>query len=260
MSNIFYQVDAFSDQLFSGNPAAVCPLDNWIPDHLMLQLANENNLSETAFFVATDHGYHIRWFTPTCEVTLCGHATLATAYVLWNFLDEKSEVIAFESLSGKLYVSKDDGWIKLDFPQRIPVECNKPHFLEEGLDRRVHHVYKADDYVVLLENEEEVKKVDPFFEDLIKIPIRGIIVTAPGNDCDFVSRFFAPASGINEDPVTGAAHTQLIPFWAARLGKLKMNAKQVSNRGGVLKCELAGDRVYISGKAKLYLKGEYYLS
>ncbi len=257
MSNIFYQIDAFSDELFSGNPAAVCPLDKWIPDNIMLQLAKENNLSDTVFFVPTAEGYQIRWFTPNCEVKLCGHATLAAAYVLWEFLDEKRAIIQFQSLGGMLYVTKEEGWIKLDFPQNIPIKCAKPQYLEEGLDRRVYHTYKADDYIVLLENEEEVRKIDPFFEDLIKIPIRGIIVTAPGDDCDFVSRFFAPASGINEDPVTGSAHTQLIPFWAARLGKLKMNAKQVSARGGVLKCELAGNRVYISGKAKFYMKGEY---
>lgn len=260
MKNIFYQVDAFTSGLFSGNPAAVCPLESWLEDEVMQKLAIENNLSETAFFIRTPRGYHVRWFTPQCEMKLCGHATLAAAYVLWNHLDEKRDVLEFDSLSGKLIVTREGDWIKLDFPQSLAHECVKPRFLEEGLGIVVNKVFKADDYIVLLENEKAVKRVEPFFEELIKVQSRGIIVTAIGDDCDFVSRYFAPASGINEDPVTGSAHTQLIPFWAQRLGKLTMNAKQISKRGGFLKCALNGDRVYISGQAKLYLRGEYYLS
>lgn len=261
MKFTLYQVDAFTNMLFHGNPAAVIPLENWLPDELMLQIAAENNLSETAFFVpsvikGTD--FEIRWFTPELEINLCGHATLASAFVIFNYLDFKKSSFSFNCQSGKLSIEKRADVIVMDFPswkpERVP---DYPEELVMGLRvKEVVGVYKNRDLVVELADEKEVADCKPDFA-LLRKAGNHIIVTAPGsNDTDFVSRFFAPAAGINEDPVTGSAHSQLIPFWAEKLNKKKMFAKQLSPRGGDLWCGLWGDRVSISGQCVFYMRGE----
>ncbi|GHB59670.1 PhzF family phenazine biosynthesis protein [Persicitalea jodogahamensis] len=253
-----YQLDAFTDKLFAGNPAAVVPLEEWISDELMQQIACENNLAETAFYVPTEHGFHIRWFTPTVEVDLCGHATLATAYVIFSIENYGQSEISFESRSGTLKVTRQDEWLTLDFPVDTYQVAVAPPALSESMKSvESFEVYKGkSDYMVVLETEEQVKELKPDIFILSTVPTRGIIVTAPGDEVDFVSRFFAPQSGIDEDPVTGSAHTTLIPFWAEKLDKKVMTAKQLSARGGYLRCELADDRTLISGQVKLYLTGE----
>ncbi|HEV7347018.1 PhzF family phenazine biosynthesis protein [Telluribacter sp.] len=253
-----YQLDAFSDRLFAGNPAAVVPLNEWLPAELMQQIAAENNLAETAFFVPTESGYHIRWFTPVTEVDLCGHATLAAAYVLFEVQGKAQNEILFDSRSGELRVLRKDGWLTLDFPVDHFQVAVPPPALNESMDSVVPlEVFKGKtDYMVVLENETEVRELRPDIIILSTIPARGIIVTAPGDEVDFVSRFFAPQSGIDEDPVTGSAHTTLVPYWARRLEKTHLEARQISRRGGVLRCELNGDRVCISGQVRLYLTGE----
>ncbi|HEX6914150.1 MAG TPA: PhzF family phenazine biosynthesis protein [Chitinophagaceae bacterium] len=255
-----YQVDAFADQLFAGNPAAVCPLDKWLPDDIMQKLAMENNLAETAFFVKQGEGsYHIRWFTPTVEVDLCGHATLASAYVLFNERGETVDTIRFQSKSGELIVTRNGDMITLDFPANFPEETSVPAGLMEGLNITSGKVYRAAwDYMVLLDSQQAVEQLDPDFLTLGKVESRGVIVTAKGDDTDFVSRCFYPQSGINEDPVTGSAHTITTAFWSRQTGKTKLSARQLSKRGGYLDCELRGDRVLMSGKARLYMRGEYF--
>ena len=253
-----YQVDAFTDKLFAGNPAAVCPLDNWISDELMQNIALENNLAETAFIVKKDHQYEIRWFTPAVEVDLCGHATLASAFVLFNFEGQQGNVINFHSpRSGPLTVTRNNDMLTLNFPAD-PVEQVEP--LDEmltGFDIQPTEAYKGKtDYMLLFGNEEEIKNLKPDYTIIAQLNARGIIVTAKGKEVDFVSRFFGPQSGINEDPVTGSAHTTLTPFWSNILGKKELTAKQLSPRGGYLECRDLGDRVEISGKAKSYLIGE----
>ncbi len=253
-----YQLDAFTDTSFGGNPAAVVPLDAWISDELMQKIAGENNLSETAFYVPTETGYHIRWFTPTVEVDLCGHATLATAHVLFFIKNHPHSEISFESKSGVLKVTRQDDWLTLDFPVDTYQVAVPPPAMKECL-RSVESfdVYKGkSDYMVVLDNETQIRDLEPNFFLLSTIPTRGIIVTAKGDEVDFVSRFFGPQSGIDEDPVTGSAHTTLIPYWAARLKKKVMTARQLSARGGYLRCELVGDRTLISGQVRLYLTGE----
>jgi len=256
-----YQVDAFTDSLFAGNPAAVCPLDEWLPDELMQKLGMENNLAETAFFVKLDDGsYHIRWFTPTVEVDLCGHATLASAYVLFNELGYADNVIRFQSKSGELMVTRNGDMITLDFPANPPAVVEVPEGLLEGLKISSGKVmFGGWDYVVVLDSQEAVEQLDPDFLTLGKVKARGFTSTAKGNDVDFVSRSFFPQSGINEDPVTGSAHTIVTPYWSKELDKTKLTAKQLSSRGGFLLCELKGDRVLMSGKGKLYMKGEYFV-
>ena len=253
-----YQLDAFTNKLFAGNPAAVVPLEAWISDELMQQIAAENNLAETAFYVPTEQGFHIRWFTPTLEVDLCGHATLATAHVIFSIENYAESEISFESKSGPLKVTRQDDWLTLDFPADTYQVAVAPPALSESLKSLASFdVYKGkSDYLVVVENEEQVRNLKPDIFILSTVPTRGIMVTAPGDEVDFVSRFFAPQSGIDEDPVTGSAHTTLIPFWAEKLGKKTMTAKQLSARGGYLRCELADDRTLISGQAKLYLTGE----
>lgn len=257
-----YQVDAFADNLFSGNPAAVCPLNEWLPDTLLQQLAMENNLSETAFFVANNDGsYYIRWFTPGVEVALCGHATLASAYVLFNELGYAQDLIRFQSKSGELLVSREGDLITLDFPANEPEHTPTPAGLMEGLRLSKGKVYKAAwDYMVVLDSEAEVIALQPDFNTLGQVPARGVIVTAPGERSDFVSRCFYPQSGINEDPVTGSAHTITTVYWSKVLGKTQLSARQLSERGGALQCELKDGRVRMSGKGRLYMKGEYYTS
>ena len=253
-----YQIDAFTDRLFAGNPAAVVPLKSWLSDEQMLNIAAENNLTETAFYVPVENGFHIRWFTPTVEVDLCGHATLAAAYVIFNIQKFEGKEVRLESRSGELVVARDENWLTLNFPVDLYHIAVPPPALVESLSAATMlEVYKGKtDYLVVLDSEQEVKDLEYDIIVLSTIPARGIIVTAPGDDVDFVSRFFAPQSGIDEDPVTGSTHTTLIPYWSEKLSKTTLTAKQLSKRGGYLKCELVGERVHIGGQARLYLNGE----
>lgn len=251
-----YQIDAFAEKAFEGNPAAICPLEKWLPDQVMQSIAGENNLSETAFFVPTSTGYHIRWFTPVTEVDLCGHATLAAAYVLFRYLEYKNKSIIFESKSGILNVFQNNDFLVMDFPSQTPLICETPQEIIKAFGIEPVECLKSEDYIVVFDNEIEVSESNPDFEQLIKLDLRGVIITSKASNYDFVSRFFAPKYGINEDPVTGSAYTQLTPYWSKKLGLLKLRAKQLSNRGGELICEIAGDRVNISGKAVKYLQGE----
>ncbi len=254
-----YQVDAFTENLFEGNPAAVCPLDNWLEDDLMQQIAAENNLSETAFFVKTGDHFHIRWFTPTIEVDLCGHATLAAAYVLFNELKINAEKIIFESLSGNLEVEKDRELLSLNFPSCKPKRIDIADEHLRCLNVEPQEIFLHNKMLFVLKNEDEVREAIPNFELIKKLKSDGLIITSEGNEVDFVSRYFAPHAGIPEDPVTGSAHTILTPFWSERLKKKKLTARQISFRGGSLVCEDLDDRVKISGKAVLYSTGEIHL-
>jgi predicted PhzF superfamily epimerase YddE/YHI9 len=244
-----YQVDAFTSRVFSGNPAAVCPLEQWLPDEQMQGIAAENNLAETAFFVKNGDGYHLRWFTPTVEVNLCGHATLASAFVILNKLTPGTKSVQFSTKSGKLIVAREGDLYSLDFPAWPPLECEAHPDLVQGLGGKPEEVLASQDYLVVYPSEAELAKADRF----------AVIATAPGMDVDFVSRFFAPAQGIPEDPVTGRAHCTLIPYWSKRLGKKKLHAYQVSPRGGELWCEDRGERVTISGQGVQFLEGTIYL-
>lgn len=253
-----YQLDAFTDKVFGGNPAAVVPLTSWLSDETMQAIAAENNLAETAFYVPTEAGFHIRWFTPTVEVDLCGHATLASAYVLFSLENYAHDEINFDSRSGVLNVRKEGDWLVLNFPaDSIHKQLLSPPALLEALGEisPVEILRGKTDFMAVLESEEQVRTLQPDIIVLSTLPARGVIITAPGDSVDFVSRFFAPQSGIAEDPVTGSAHTTLTPYWAGKLGKTEMEALQVSARGGVLKTKLIGDRVEIAGQVKLYLRG-----
>jgi PhzF family phenazine biosynthesis protein len=255
-----YQIDAFTDKLFSGNPAAVIPLKKWLPDEVMQKLAMENNLAETVFFVQSTTkkiDYDIRWFTPVLEINLCGHATLASAYVIFNILKEKKKTVTFSSKSGLLTVQNKKGNMLMDFPSWKPEMVSEyPAGLKDALGvNEIVAVYKNRDLLVELNKEEDVVKANPDFTALKKTGEK-IIITAPGKTVDFVSRFFAPVAGIDEDPVTGSAHSQLIPFWSEKLGKNILDAKQLSQRGGNIYCEQNGDRVIMGGKAVFYMKGE----
>jgi predicted PhzF superfamily epimerase YddE/YHI9 len=256
-----YIVHAFTKKTFAGNPAAVCPLREWLPDALMQAIAAENHLAETAFFVPAGDGFHLRWFTPAVEVDLCGHATLATAHVLANHLGFVRAEMRFESKSGPLLVRRAGGLLELDFPARPPTMCGAPAALLGGLRAPVppHEVGRARDYLAVFDDERTVHALAPDFATLRTLDCLGIIATAPGHPgsgVDFVSRFFAPAAGIDEDPVTGSSHCTLVPYWAARLGKTTLHALQVSARGGELFCTHAGDRVRIAGHAVTYVAGE----
>jgi PhzF family phenazine biosynthesis protein len=251
-----YQVDAFTGKLFAGNPAAVCPLENWLDDGLMQNIAAENNLSETAFFVPQGRRFELRWFTPAAEVKLCGHATLASAHVLFRHLACEEDKIRFISKSGELIVSHSGDLISLNFPSARLSPIEIPPGLAEALGRKPVETHIAFDLLALFQSQDEILALKPNFDLLSKVDARGIIVTAPGRDCDFVSRFFAPRVGVNEDPVTGSAHTALIPCWSQRLGKKKLYARQISRRGGELFCEDLGERVLISGRAVTYLVGQ----
>ncbi len=258
MKLTLYQVDAFAQQVFKGNPAAVIPLNEWIDEALMQQLALENNLSETVFFVPSGNDYEIRWFTPEAEINLCGHATLASAYVLYELLGYERPQLIFHSKSGPLTVTREqDGLIKMDFPSWKPERLEEmPDGLAEMLGvNEIVGVYQYRDLLVELPTENDVRKADP---DFTRIKATGfkIIITAPGKEHDFVSRFFAPAVGVNEDPVTGSAHAQLIPFWSDKLGKKRMKAAQLSRRGGELIVEQLQDRVSLGGYCVFYMKGE----
>lgn len=260
MNLTIYQVDAFTKGVFKGNPAAVCPLTEWLDAELMQKIALENNLSETAFFVKKDGVYEIRWFTPTFEIDLCGHATLASAFVIFEILKLESETVKFHShKSGELSVEKNGDLFILDFPSRPPAVCETPKGLVEAIGKSPKEVLKSRDYFLVYETEQDILDIKPDFTELLKVPTHAVIVTAKGETSDFVSRFFAPEAGIFEDPVTGSAHCNLIPYWAERLGKTELFARQISARGGELFCELHGDRVKIGGNAVLYLKGEIYV-
>lgn len=260
MKFTIYQVDAFTKKVFKGNPAAVCPLESWLETELMQRIALENNLSETAFFVKKNDVYEIRWFTPSAEIDLCGHATLASAFVIFEILQAENKIVKFHShKSGALSVEKTDNIFTLDFPSRPVLPAEIPNGLFEAIGKTPKEVFKARDYFLVYDNEREISEIKPNFSRLSEINAHGFIVTAKGETCDFVSRFFAPEVGIFEDPVTGSAHCNLIPFWAERLGKNKLFARQISARGGELFCELKGDRVKIGGNAVLYLKGEIYV-
>ena len=251
----FYQVDAFTNRVFGGNPAGVCPLDHWLDYDVMQAIAAENNLAETAFFVAGPDRFHLRWFTPTTEVDLCGHATLASAWVLFEKLGIRSEAVSFDTRSGVLTVKKAGDLLSMDFPSRPGERADAPAALAAGLGVKPAEVLKARDYMVVLESEAAVRALEPDFSELAKVKTWGIIATGPGKDADFVSRFFAPGHGVPEDPVTGSSHCTLIPYWAKRLGKTSLTAHQVSTRGGELFCEDLGNRVSIAGRAALYLEG-----
>lgn len=260
MKLIIYQVDAFAKEVFKGNPAAICPLEEWIDAELMQKIALENNLSETAFFVKKDDIYEIRWFTPTFEIDLCGHATLASAFVIFECLKAEESLVKFHShKSGELTVEKNGDRLVLDFPSRPVTKCDAPSGLIEAFGKPPKEIFKARDYFLVYETESEVAEINPNFAELLKLDAHGFIVTAKGENSDFVSRFFAPEVGVFEDPVTGSSHCNLIPFWSERLGKTELFARQISARGGELFCELKGDRVKIGGNATLYLKGEIYV-
>ena len=255
-----YQVDAFSDKIFSGNPAAVCVLENWLSDEMMQKIAAENNLAETAFVLKSDEQFLIRWFTPDVEVDLCGHATLASAFVLQRFFYPTQNLFKFFSpKSGSLPVAYQHGVFTLDFPSDILEEIIIPGILTSVFNNKAVQCFKGKtDYLLIFKHEKDVLAAKPNFNDLAKLDCRGIIITARGNDVDFVSRFFGPAVGVNEDPVTGSAHTTLAPYWAKILDKNVLTARQVSARGGDLTVYYQNDRVKISGKGVLYLIGEIY--
>lgn len=254
-----YIVDAFTHRLFAGNPAAICPLKEWLPDDEMQKLATENNLSETAFFVKTGEQYHIRWFTPEYEIDLCGHATLASAFVIFNYLNHNSDTIHFNCKSGLLEVKKKGDLIELNFPSRMPVATEVDEKLLEGLSIQPAKILKSRDYFFVYDKEEDIVNFVPDFSILNQFDCIGIIITAKGNEVDFVSRFFVTNSSIGEDPVTGSAHCSLIPYWSAQLNKSVLTAKQLSRRGGELLCEFKGDRVTMAGNAVLYMQGSYSL-
>lgn len=260
-TNILFQVDAFASDVFKGNPAAVCPLEEWLEDEIMQSIAKENNLAETAFFVIGDEKIQLRWFTPEFEIDLCGHATLASAHVLFHYLEWGKPEISFSTKSGTLTVTKKDDLIEMDFPSRPGEPIESPKELILGLGVEPSEVYKSRDFMAVFETEEEVAALDPDFHALSVLDCVGIIATAPSNreGIDFVSRFFAPRAGVNEDPVTGSAHSTLSPYWSNVLGKNGMVAEQISNRGGKLILLQSDDRVKISGEAITYMRGEIYL-
>lgn len=254
-----YQVDAFASRAFEGNPAAVCPLARWPDDDLLQAIAEENNLSETAFFVPSDKGFRLRWFTPACEVDLCGHATLAAAHVLFAHLGHRGQGITFETRSGALSVKRKGDLLEMDFPACPPTPCARFELLARALGRQPLEVLRADDYMAVFDNEAAIRAIKPDFVLLGTLDLRGVIITAPGDSHDFVSRFFAPRLGIFEDPVTGSAHCTLTPYWAGRLGQRLLSARQVSKRGGSILCELNDDRVLLSGAAVTFMQAEIML-
>ena len=252
-----YQIDAFTDEIFKGNPACVVPLEDWLPDEVLFQITRENAVAETAFFV--DHGtyIHLRWFTPEIEMDLCGHATLATAHVLHTILNYGRNTILFKTASGELPVSIHKGMYTLDFPSRMPVPAALPEIISRAVNKQPKHVLKSRDYILVYDTEQEVSDmvIDRQVFDQINLDPGGLVVTAQGNTCDFVSRYFTPQSTILEDPVTGSAHCSLIPYWKEALDKVDMLAMQISERTGTLYCKDQGERVLISGKARTYAVG-----
>jgi len=253
-----FQIDAFTDKIFGGNPAAVCPLNNWLSDTVLLNIAKENNLAETAYFIhKSDNVFHLRWFTPEIEIDLCGHATLASAYVILNCLDYNFETVVFETMSGELIVSKNGEFLEMNVPSRPSIKAELPQIIIDSLSKQPSKVYKARDYVLVYDSEYDIQnlKVSASILEQINLGPGGIIVTAKGDNSDFVSRFFTPGASVFEDPVTGSAHCTLVPFWASRLNKNELHAFQISERKGELICKLLDDRVLIKGKAVKYLEG-----
>lgn len=252
-----YQVSAFTARLFGGNPAAVVPLSTWLPEAVMQNIAAENNLSETAFYCPDGDGFGLRWFTPEVEVELCGHATLATAHVLFNELDHQAGSIRFSTrFSGDLFVSRDEGGICIDLPAHAIHETDMHPAIGEALGGVPVAAYAAPSWVYLFESEARIRALAPDFRALLVASDLPVIVTAPGEEVDFVSRFFGPQVGVDEDPVTGSAHCALVPLWAEKLGRTELTARQVSRRGGELLCELRGNRVLLRGQAVTFLRGQ----
>jgi len=258
-----FQIDAFASAVFAGNPAAVCPLERWLPEATMQAIAAENNLAETAFFVprAPESGprgggeYDLRWFTPVTEVDLCGHATLASADVVFTTLDPGRDRVTFHTRSGPLTVRREGELLAMDLPARTPERCAAPEGLDRALGAPAREVWTSRDLMAVFDTEQEVRSLSPSFDGIRALGGFGLIVTAPGNEVDFVSRFFAPLQGVPEDPVTGSAHCTLVPYWSRRLGRARLQARQVSSRGGELRCEDRGERVTIAGRAIRYLEG-----
>lgn len=251
----FYQIDVFANEVFSGNPAGVCLLKQWLEDNILQSIAEENNLSETAFLVREKGCYALRWFTPEVEIDLCGHATLAGGHVIFEFVDPDVKKVEFLSKSGKLCVERRDELLFMDFPSRRPVRIAPPERISSILGAVPSEVYLSRDLMVVFKDEKIIKEMEPDFSGISSLDCFAVIVTAPGKECDFVSRFFAPRVGIPEDPVTGSAHCTLIPYWSERFGKTNLHAVQLSKRGGDLYCEDRGDRVLIGGRAVTYLRG-----
>ena len=253
-----YQIDSFTDTIFKGNPACVVPLNEWLSDEVLLNIAKENAVAETAFFIKKKNNFHLRWFTPDIEMDLCGHATLAAAHCLKSILGYNKDSIVFETLSGELKVGFDRDYYLMDLPSRMPFVAQLPEIISESLNILPKEVYKSRDYLLVYKNENEINniKVNKEIFDQINLDPGGVIVTSKGDHCDFVSRFFTSQSSILEDPVTGSSHCSLTPFWSKRLKKVSMNSSQLSKRGGSLKCIDKGDRVVICGKAKTYSVGK----
>jgi len=252
----YYEVDAFTGRTFGGNPAGVCPMEKWLPDGVLQKIAAENNLAETAFFARREGGYELRWFTPVMEVDLCGHATLASAHVLYSELGYSEPEVRFHTRSGWLAAARREDGIELDFPAWAPTPCSAQEELARGLGRPPREALKTRDYVAVFDSQAEVAALKPDMALIAGLDSLGVIATACGDDSDFVSRFFAPKAGIPEDPVTGSAHSSLIPYWAGRLNKTEMFARQISPRGGEIYCRHLGERVGIGGRAVIYLRGE----
>lgn len=250
-----FQVDAFTGSVFSGNPAAICPLEEWLPDQTLQAIAAENNLSETAFFVREAGAFRLRWFTPACEVDLCGHATLASAHVLLSELNKRGESVRFETRSGTLSVRREGDRFVMDFPARPAEKVDAEPELVPALGGRPVEILAARDYLVRYRTDEEVRELAPDMAALKKLSRFAVIATAPGTDCDFVSRFFAPAKGVPEDPVTGSSHCTLAPYWATQLGRNSLHARQISPRGGEIFCKVNGARVELAGRTAIYLRG-----
>ena len=253
-----YQINAFTDELFSGNPACVVPLSEWLPDDLLLKIARENAVAETAFFVDNGYKFHLRWFTPEMEMDLCGHATLATAHALKDIRKFSSQNIIFETQSGELQVTAKDGGYVLNLPARNPTPTEFPELLKKSLNIQPQEVLKARDYVLVFSNEKEVRdlEIDRTYFDQLELGTGGVIVTAKGENCDFVSRFFTPKASVFEDPVTGSAHCSLTPYWSERLNKQELQSRQLSQRGGSLLCREKGARVEVAGNARTYFIGK----
>lgn len=251
----FYQIDAFTSRVFGGNPAGVCFLDSWLPDSTLISIAAENNLSETAFLLKRGSRYDLRWFTPKMEIDLCGHATLASAYAIFEYRDQAMQRVDFETKSGALSVERQNDLLAMDFPARMPDPCPPPEKIGEIMGVSPSFIFRARDLMLVYENEDQVRDLKPDLAGISSLDSFAVIATAPGKKSDFVSRFFAPKAGIPEDPVTGSAHCTLIPYWSSRLGKKKLHALQLSARGGELFCEDRGDRVAIGGRAAAYLTG-----
>src|SRR5688572_7537816 len=256
----YYEVLAFTDRLFAGNPAGICILEEWLPDPLLQKIAAENNLAETAFLIDRGNVYDIRWLSPLAEIDLCGHATIGSAHVLFHHLGRSGNSLTFQSrISGELKVERAGGRLVLDFPSRPAPPCEAPLLLAESLGTEPKEVFQGRDYMAVFEREEDVAELSPDLAKLTRLEGQGVVVTAPGNDCDFVSRYFAPKVGVPEDPVTGSTHCVLVPYWSKRLGKNHLRARQLSPRGGELFCEDRGARVGIGGTAVTYAEGTLHL-